>query len=492
VSDSRQRRDEAVDKTRAARPLTPGEGGPAMSQDTTLSHTSAHLSRSLGLWAIVALGLGYMTPTVIFDTFGIVSDETIGLVPSAYLLALLAMVFTAISYGRMTRVFPSAGSAYTYTSETMSPNLGFLIGWASLLDYLLLPLVNALIIRSYLESFFPNVPPWIWVVVYVAAVTAMVAVSMANTSKVNSLLVVFELVLIVVFLFLAGRELADGVGNGTLVSTAPLWNAQGEIGLLITGATIVCFSFIGFDAITMYTEEAKDASTVPKAILLALLIGGAIFFVAAWFTQSLFPTMEGFTEDALQNSALPEIAFKVGGDLFKILLTSAAFAATLASSLASHASVARLLYVMGRNGDGPVSRLFGFVHPTFRTPFYSIVFVGAVSLLAIPVNLDFVAALINFGALIAFTFVNLTVIVYFAYRHRLTHGVEQVVSNIVLPLIGVAFTLILWANLSAESRNYGLIWFAVGIAVLLWMTKLFRRPLTMKLEEEGVIGVAEE
>ncbi len=463
-----------------------------MSQETTAS-PSSHLSRSLGLWAIVALGLGYMTPTVIFDTFGIVSDETAGVVPTAYGLALLAMVFTAISYGRMTRVFPSAGSAYTYTSETMSPNVGFLIGWASLLDYLLLPLVNALIIRSYLESFFPSTPPWIWVVVYVAAVTVMVMVSMANTSRVNALLVVFEVVLIAVFLFLAGRALAGGEGNGTLFSSAPAWNSNVELGLVITGATIVCFSFIGFDAITMYTEEAKDASTVPKAIILALLIGGGIFFVAAWFTQSLFPTLDGFTEDALENSALPEIAFKVGGEFFKILLTSAAFAATLASSLASHASVARLLYVMGRNGRGPVSRFFGFVHPTFRTPAYSIVFVGVVSLLAIPFNLDFVASLINFGALIAFSFVNLTVIAYFAYRHKLVSTSTQIVTNIVLPLIGVAFTLVLWANLSAESRNYGAIWFAVGVVVLLWMTRFLRRPLTMKLDEEqGIVEAADD
>ncbi|MBL8931015.1 MAG: APC family permease [Kineosporiaceae bacterium] len=433
-----------------------------------------------------------MTPTVIFDTFGIVSEETNGLVPTAYLLALLAMVFTAISYGRMTRVFPSAGSAYTYTSETMSPNVGFLIGWSSLLDYLLLPLVNALIIRSYMESFFPNVPPWIWVVVYVAVVTTMVMVSMSNTSKVNALLVVFEVVLIAVFLVLAARAIWGGDGNGTLFSTAPVWNDNAQLGLLITGATIVCFSFIGFDAITMYTEEAKDANTVPKAIVLALLIGGAIFFVAAWFTQSLFPTLDGFTDDALENSALPEIAFKVGGEFFKILLTSAAFAATMASSLASHASVARLLYVMGRNGNGPISRSFGSVHPTFRTPAFAIVFVGVVSLGAIPFNLDFIASLINFGALIAFTFVNLTVIAYFAYRNKQFGTPKHILENIVLPLIGVAFTLILWANLSAESRNYGFIWFGAGILVLLWITKFLRRPLTMRMEEEGVIEVGEE
>jgi putrescine importer len=441
------------------------------------------LARTLGLWAIVGLGLGYMTPTVVFDTFGIVSGETGSVVPAAYLVALVVMMFTAISYGRMTQVFPSAGSAYTYTSETISPNLGFLIGWAALLDYLLLPLVNALIIRSYLYSFFPEAPPWIWVVVYVAAITAMCLFSMTNTSRVNMVLVVFEVVLIGVFLILAAKSLHDGMGNGTLFSTQPLWHEGVHPGLVITGATIVAFSFIGFDAITMYTEEAKDSSTVPKAILLALLIGGSIFFVSAWFTQSLFPDISSFNEESMENSALPQIAFMVGGHLFKILLTAAAFAATVASSLASHASVSRLLYVMGRNGRGPVGRFFGHLHPSFQTPSYAIIFVGVVSLGAIALTLDFVASLINFGALIAFTFVNLTVIVYFAYRRREINGARQILRNIVLPGIGVLLTVLLWLYLSAESTRYGIIWFAVGIAVLLWITRFFRRPLTVNMGE---------
>lgn len=444
---------------------------------------TTQLARTLGLWAIVGLGLGYMTPTVIFDTFGIVSAETGNVVPTAYVFALVVMVFTAISYGRMTRVFPSAGSAYTYTSETMSPNLGFLIGWAALLDYLLLPLVNALIIRSYLYSFFPEAPEWLWVVVYVAAITAMCLFSMTNTSRVNMLLVVFEVVLIGVFLILATKSLIDGMGNGTIFSTQPFWHGDTHLNLVITGATIVAFSFIGFDAITMYTEEAKDSSIVPKAIVLALLIGGGIFFICAWFSQSLFPDVSGFSEESLENSSLPEIAFLVGGHLFKIALTAAAFAATVASSLASHASVSRLLYVMGRNSRGRIGRFFGYLHPTFQTPSYAIIFVGLVSLFAIAFNLDFVASLINFGALIAFTFVNLTVIVYFAYRRRQVHGAGQILKNIVLPGIGVGLTVILWLYLSAESTRYGMIWFAIGIAVLLWITRFFRRPLTLNMGE---------
>ncbi|NBP84408.1 MAG: APC family permease [Mycobacteriaceae bacterium] len=452
-----------------------------MTETASGSTGTTQLARTLGLWSIVGLGLGYMTPTVVFDTFGIVSEETDSVVPSAYLLALVVMMFTAISYGRMTVVFPSAGSAYTYTSATISPNLGFLIGWAALLDYLLLPLVNALIIRSYMYSFFPSAPPWIWVIVYVAAITGMCLFSMTNTSRVNMVLVVFEVVLIAVFLVLATKSLIDGMGNGTIFSAQPFWHEGVHLNLVITGATIVAFSFIGFDAITMYTEEAKDASTVPKAILLALLIGGAIFFVSAWFTQSLFPDISSFNEESLQNSALPQIAFMVGGHIFMILLTSAAFAATTASSLASHASVSRLLYVMGRNGRGPISRFFGYLHPSFQTPAYAIIFVGLVSLLAISFNLDFVASLINFGALIAFTFVNLTVIVYFAYRRREVSTAGQILRNVVLPGIGIMLTVLLWIYLSAESTRYGIIWFTIGVAVLLWITRFFRRPLTIDM-----------
>ncbi|GAY19241.1 APC family permease [Mycobacterium sp. shizuoka-1] len=454
-----------------------------MSQVASGPNGTTQLARTLGLWAIVGLGLGYMTPTVVFDTFGIVSTETGNVVPTAYIFALVVMMFTAISYGRMTQIFPSAGSAYTYTSETISPNVGFLIGWAALLDYLLLPLVNALIIRSYLFSFFPSAPAWIWVVVYVAIITGMCLFSMTNTSRANMILVVFEVVLIGVFLILAAKSLIDGMGNGTLFSTQPLWHEGVHLNLVITGATIVAFSFIGFDAITMYTEEAKDSSTVPKAIMLALVIGGLIFFVAAFFTQSLFPDVSNFSQESLENSALPEIAFNVGGHLFKIALTAAAFAATVASSLASHASVSRLLYVMGRNGRGPIGRFFGYLHPSFQTPAYAIVFVGLVSLLAIAFNLDFVASLINFGALVAFTFVNLTVIVYFAYRRREVRGLSQIVRNIVLPGIGVTLTVVLWLYLSAESTRYGIIWFGIGIVVLFWLTRFFRRPLTVNMGE---------
>jgi putrescine importer len=447
----------------------------------TMTNT-AGLQRSLGLWAIIGLGLGYMTPTVMFDTFGIVSDETNGAVPAAYLVALVVMLFTAISYGRMVRVFPTAGSAYTYTRETMHPGLGFVVGWAALLDYLLLPLVNALIVRLYMESVFPDVPGWIWVVLIVALVTGLNIWSVNATSRINSLLVVFALVMIAAFIALAIVKLNDGMGSGTLLSADTFAHSGVEASAVLTGATVVCFSFIGFDAITMYTEEARDTSDVPKAIMITLLIGGGIFLLSSHVAQSVFPDNSAFE---LIDDPLPEMAQLVGGDFFQLLFLSAAFAATVASGLASHASVSRLLHVMGRNKVLQPARLFGYVHPRLRTPVFSIVLVGVVSLLAITPSLELVASMINFGALVAFSFVNLAVIAHFAVRHRAVGSAQQVFQNLVLPGIGFVLTAVLWSFLHRDALLMGLSWAALGVVYALVLSKVTgRRFGEIELDED--------
>ncbi|WP_391122785.1 APC family permease [Psychrobacillus sp. L3] len=430
------------------------------------------LKRSLGVWAIVALGLGYMTPTVVFDTFGIVSRLTNGVVPLAYLVALVVMVLTAISYGKMVQVFPVAGSAYTYTRETMGSHLGFLVGWASLLDYLLLPLVNALIIRIYMESLFPNVPVWIWVFAYVIVVTAINAYSMESTSNLNFILVVFTICLVVIFLILASVQLYNGMGDGTLFTINPLSHENVKIIAVLTGATVVAFSFIGFDAITMYTEEAKDTSTVPRAILLTVLIGGVIFFIASYFTQALFPDVTVFK---IVDDTLPEIGLYVGGKFFQLFFLAGAFAATVASGLASHASVSRLLYVMGRNSVLP-KKTFGYLHPKFRTPVFTVVLTGIISLFAIGPDLELIASVINFGALIAFTFVNLSVIVHFYIRQKRRSGSETF-KYLIMPSLGAIATGVLWYHLHADAFIGGIVWVTVGIIYMLFITRFFKKEL---------------
>lgn len=451
----------------------------------------ATLKRNLGLWAIVGLGLGYMTPTVIFDTFGMVARDTNNVVPLAYLVALIVMIFTAISYGKMSGAIPSAGSAYTYVRESIHPNVGFVVGWTSLIDYLLLPMVNCLIIRSYLEAIFPSVPGWIWVVLYVALTTSVIYLTMRGTSNLNMVLLIFSLIVMVVFIAMVWAQLAGGEGVGTVASMQPFIHDGVTMGAVLMGATIVCFSFIGFDAVTMYVEEARTPKLVPRALLLTVLIGGGIFLVAGYFTQLRFTDWNYFAPDGdmqfIEDSTLPLIGSAVGGPVLMAVLTAAGFCATLASGLASHASVSRMLLVMGRNNVLP-KKYFGYINSRTHTPTFNIVLTGVVCLFAIAFTLEMIAAFINYGALIAFSFVNISVIAWFAVRKGRRKTPKDIFNYIVMPLIGVAMTGILWANLHPDALIGGVIWMALGIVYLAVLTKGFKKKAASFDEDQPVTG----
>lgn len=465
---------------------------------TTTARTGAGkatLKRNLGLWAIVGLGLGYMTPTVVFDTFGMVARDTNNVVPLAYLVALIVMIFTAISYGKMSGAIPSAGSAYTYVRESIHPNVGFMVGWTSLIDYMLLPMVNCLIIRSYLEAVFPpettGIPGWVWVVLYCILTTGIIYLTMRGTSNVNMILLVFSIVVMVVFVIMVWAQLAGGEGVGTVASMQPFFHDGVTMGAVLMGATIVCFSFIGFDAVTMYVEEAKTPKIVPRALILTVLLGGAIFLVAGYFTQLRFPDWNEFAPGGdmqfIEDSTLPLIGDFVGGPVLMAVLTAAGFCATLASGLASHASVSRMLLVMGRNSVLP-KRFFGYINARTHTPTFNIVLTGLVCMLAIAFTLEMIAAFINFGALIAFSFVNISVIAWFAIRKGRRKTPRDIFTFIVLPGIGVAMTGILWANLHADALIGGLIWAAIGFVYLIVLTRGFRRKAAAFDEGQPVTG----
>jgi putrescine importer len=444
----------------------------------------AQLRRSLKLWQVVMMGLAYMTPMVVFDTFGIVSDITKGHVPSAYIIGLIGMLFTAVSYGKLVRVFPEAGSAYTYTQKAINGHLGFLVGWSSLLDYLFLPMVNALLTRIYLNALFPNVPTWIWVVVFVGIVTLLNLKSINMLANFNTFFVLIQLAIMVVFIVLVVQGLNKGEGYGE-VSLKPFYDVGMHFGTLVTGATILCFSFLGFDAVSTLSEEAVNpAKTIPKAIIYTALWGGVIFTVTSFFIQLFYPDISRFKHP---DAASPEIALYVGGKLFQSIFLGITIVNTLASALASHASVSRLLYVMGRDNVFP-DKWFGLVHPKWKTPVFNVVFVGVISLSAIFFDLVTATSLINFGALMAFTFVNLSVISHFYIRGK-KRSLKEFFTYLIMPLCGATSVAILWFNIEKSSLIMGTIWFCIGLGYLIYLTKAFRIA-PPKYEEDQALNLS--
>ena len=212
---------------------------------------------------------------------------------------------------------------------------------------------------------------------------------------------------------------------------------------------------------------------IPRAIFLTALIGGLIFIFATYFIQLYFPDISRFKDpDASQ----PEIMLYVAGKAFQVGALIFSTVTVLASGMAAHAGVARLMYVMGRDGVFPKS-FFGYVHPKWRTPAMNIILVGAIALLAINFDLVMATALINFGALVAFTFVNLSVISQFWIREKRNKTLKDHFQYLFLPMCGALTVGALWVNLEESSMVLGLIWAAIGLIYLACVTKSFRNPV---------------
>ncbi|EHM39555.1 APC family permease [Hafnia alvei] len=439
----------------------------------TAPQKRVELRKTLTLVQVVMMGLAYLQPMTIFDTFGIVSGLTDGHVATSYAIALIAVLFTAVSYGKLVKRFPSAGSAYTYAQKAISPHVGFMVGWSSLLDYLFMPMINILLAKIYLEAIFPGVPSWIFVGGLVTLMTLFNLRGINLVANLNSIIVVIQVSIMVIFLGLVIHGIYGGEGAGTLISSRPFISENAHVIPMITGATILCFSFLGFDGISSLSEETPDAGRViPKAIFLTALIGGVIFIVVSYFLQLYFPDISRFTNpDASQ----PEIMLFVAGKFFQSIILVFSCVTVLASGMAAHAGVSRLMYVMGRDGVFP-ERLFGYIHPKWRTPAFNVLLVGAIALSAISFDLVTATALINFGALVAFTFVNLSVISQFYIREKRNRTLKDTINYLVLPVLGAATVGVLWVNLEESSMTLGLIWGAIGLGYLTFLTRRFRQP----------------
>ncbi|OAT47085.1 putrescine importer [Proteus hauseri ATCC 700826] len=438
------------------------------------------LRKTLTLMQVVMMGLAFLQPMTIFDTFGIVSGITNGHVATSYAIALIAILFTAVSYGKLVKRFPSAGSAYTYAQKSMSPYVGFMVGWSSLLDYLFMPMINILLAKIYLQAIFPGVDPWIFVFVLVALMTFFNLRGINVVANLNTIIVIVQVAVIVVFVGLLIHGVHNGEGAGELWTIRPFASVDAELIPMITGATILCFSFLGFDGISTLSEETPNAGNViPKAIFLTALIGGLIFIVVSYFLQLYFPDISRFEKP---DESQPEIMLYVAGALFQSIILVFSCVTVLASGMAAHAGVSRLLYVMGRDGVFP-EKTFGYVHPKWRTPAFNVLLVGFLALGAVFFDLVTATALINFGALVAFTFVNLSVISQFYIRERRNKGIMDNINFLILPIIGAATVGVLWINLEPGSMELGLIWGAIGLLYMVWITRRFRRPMPQMPEK---------
>jgi amino acid transporter len=428
------------------------------------------MSRSLSLFNVILFGLAFMALVTVFSTYGIASQLSHGMVAGSYVLALVVMLFTAYSYGQMAKAYPVAGSAYTYAQKSIGPEVGFLVGWAILMDYLFIPMVNYLLFGIFFHAAFPEIPPAVFILFMLILVTVINLRGVKIAARANLIVILSSVLFLLIFCILAVKEITSGTGTGMLVNMKPFFNPDESFKYVVAGAALLCFSFLGFDSVSAFSEETiNPRKNIPRAIFIITLTGGILFSTVAYFAHNVWPDYMGFTDP---DAAAYDIIGLVGGSFLKSLFLVIYGIVVFGSALTSQASGARVLYAMGRDGQLPT--FFGKLHPVLKTPINNIILISVLSLLALFLSLSLVASFINFGAFLAFICVNISVIVLYFGKKKL-RSFKGLIFFLLIPAIGALLDIWLLINLDKHSIMVGSIWFILGLIYLIYLTKGFKK-----------------
>jgi putrescine importer len=453
---------------------------PTPSSNTTISPTIAggtggSFKRVLSLWDLVLFGIAFVSPTAPYALFGIVTAKSHGHIPLAYLVAMLAMSFTSISYGRMALAFPGPGSTYTFASKALHPHAGYFAGWGIILDYILVPLLSITYVSLAGSRFLPQVPYAAWVVLTTVGITVINLRGIEMTARANLVLNLIMITSLVWFVFATLATLAAGAGEGRWLSAKPFYNpGTFSFAPLMSATSIAVLSFLGFDGITTLSEDAKNGSAdIARATVLVCFICGALFVLQTYVAQLAWPDYTTFSQ---METAFMDVSRRVGGNWLFYFVSLALVVAGLGSAITAQASASRLLCGMGHDRLLP-AKLFGYIHPKLGTPVYSVLLMGTVHLCgAVFLSFGEAAEVINFGAFVGFMAVNLSVIRHYFLRSKERKGFSLFL-NLLFPSLGFAICFYIWLNLSHFSLKLGALWMILGFLYLAVLTRGFRRSL---------------
>jgi len=440
--------------------------------------STPRLRRTLTLWDLILYGVIVIQPVAPMSVFGVLNDRGHGHVVTTILVAMVAMLFTAISYGRMARAYPSAGSAFTYVGQEINPALGYVTGWSMVMDYMLNPMICTIWISQQAHVFAPAIPYAAWAVVFAGIFTFLNVQGVKTSARVNTGLATGMGIVVAIFFVAAARFIFGNPHDGAAFFSHPFYDPQLFNGKAVLGATSVAvLTYIGFDGISTLSEEAENPRrNIILATVLTCLVIGMLSAMEVYAAQLVWPASQRFPNI---DTAFTYVAGRAWQPLF-VIVGFTLMVANFGSGMGAQLGAARLLYGMGRSSALPKS-FFGAVDPKHHIPRNNVLFVGVIALagaFVLPAiageatGFELGANLLNFGALIAFMGVNGAAFVrYFVRAEKKTLG------NLLPPILGFVICLFLWWNLSTKARIFGAIWMAVGIAVGAWKTNGFRGNL---------------
>lgn len=447
-----------------------------MSNETTVMSAPC-LRRTLTLWDLILYGVIVLQPVAPMSAFGALSDRGRGHVVTAILIAMVAMLSTAISYGRMARVYPSAGSAFTYVAQEIHPSAGYITGWSMVMDYIVNPLICTIWCAGQAHEFAPGLPVWGWKIFFAVVFTLLNLQGIKTSARVNAGMAAAMSGVVVLVFVTAIRYILGHPHSDPGFFTRPFYDPQTfTFGGLFGCTSLAVLTYIGFDAISTLSEEAENPKrNILLATVMTCLVIGILSAAEVYVAQIVWPASRPFPEP---DTAYVYAAALTWAPLFKIVGLTLLIA-NFGSGLGAQIGAARLLYGMGRSNALPKS-FFGAVDPKHQVPRNNVIFIGVIVLTgSFFLTYGRGIELLNFGALIAFMGVNAS-----AFMRYFVRGPEKKVVNFLPPILGFFICLGLWWSLSVPAKILGSIWMAAGIAFGIWKTRGFHEQLSFEVPAE--------
>ena len=425
-----------------------------------IAQPAPRLKRVLGLWDLIYYGIILISPIAAVPMFGEAQVLSKGHAVTTLLASMVAMTATAVSFGRMATVYPSAGSVYTYVSRGFNSHIGFVVGWAMFLEYLFQPMQNSLYAALTIQRLMPHVPLAVLSAASVGFMTVLCWLGIRTTARTNQILLAFMSFIMAAFLFEAIRYIFVHQHWQGLVSMQPLYDARTfSVRAIAAGTALAATTYIGFDGVSILAEEVHNPRrNVLLATVLVCLFTGLFAGLQVYLAQRVWPDYRTLTNP---ETAFMDVAQVVGGYRLFAAFGIVLLVSSLACGLAGHLGAVRLLYGMGRDNLLP-RKIFGHLNPQSGSPTYNVAIVGALAYLGtLAIGWERAVEILNFGALLAFMAVNLAALRHFGFGREHADR-RNLFLDIAAPALGFVFCLVIFFGLQGSTLVVGAVWLVVG------------------------------
>lgn len=441
------------------------------------------LKRSLTTVDLVIYGMVFMLPIAPWAVFGVVYNQSLGMVPLIYLIGVVAMIFTALSYAQMSKRVPLAGGVFSYVTAGINPSVGFFAGWLMLLDYLLVPTLLYVFGAESMVGLFPNTERWVWGILFVLVNTIINLLGVTSLKNLNRLFIVVQLFFIVAFVVIAVNAIATGSAPGAGWSFDPMWDSSKVTAPLLAGAlSLALLSFLGFDGIAMMSEESSGGrKSGGRAMVLALILMATLFIVQTWLASLLAGGADSFSAEEENNAFFTIVAAAASSGWAQAFLVVNAFAVGIANAMAGQAATSRLLYSMAR--DGRLPKFLSKVSKK-QVPANALIFVAVLTTILVVFfvgQIELISSLVTIGALLGFLMLHATVIWALFIKNR---DGRSVINHLILPGIGFLIIGYVVLNAGTAAQLGGAAWLLVG-AVVFFVTRKQVRGLSATTVGQG-------